>query len=339
MLATHPSARWSSDTSPSHLRVKARTSYRYAAVGAKICQSPVQPARSRCGQSVGMSQTFDRRDHTTASWSRLMRSSLQPNQPSLRRSECTTTPLTSPGSSGPGWPSTRTYRKPCVVNRGSNTSPPPAETTSSTCPSGNGSGMMGRSTSRCAVVRSPLSSSHSPCDRVSRRPAGPGSASRTHPLKFCPKSTTKAFPSRTGRTATGRICCTRRTGGATERTTATSTSRGTAIRHDRSSNTVSSMAGSCTAGSSSRRSSRWPPMRSAAVMWEGATRQPGWLAATTCHPCSVCTSNCARSATSSPYWSAARGSPTWPRYHPSASRTASTWRPGRTSDVTSYAWY
>src|ERR1700733_12850216 len=101
MLATQPSARWSSTTSPSHLRVKARTSYRYAAVVAETCQSPVQPARSRCGQSVGMSQMFDRSDHTTASCSRLTRSSLQPNQPSLRRSEWTTTPVMSSGPSGP----------------------------------------------------------------------------------------------------------------------------------------------------------------------------------------------------------------------------------------------
>ena len=36
------------------------------------------------------------------------------------RSVCTTTPVTSSAVSGPGWPSTRTYRKPCVVNRGSN---------------------------------------------------------------------------------------------------------------------------------------------------------------------------------------------------------------------------
>ena len=205
-----------------------------------------------------MSQTFDRRDHTTASCSRLRRSSLHSNQPSLRRSECTTIPVTSSGPSGPGWPSIRTYRKPCVVNRGSNTSPSPAETTSSTWPSGSGSGTMGRSTSRCVVVRSPSPSSHSPCDKVSCRP-GPSRASRTHPLKFCPKSTTKASPPRTGRTATGRIWSTRRTGGATERTTATSTSRATARFHDRSSNAVSSMAGSRTAGSRSRRSSRWPP--------------------------------------------------------------------------------
>ena len=102
MLATQPSARWSSATSRSHLRVKASTSYRYAAVGAKTCQSPVQPARSRCGQSVGMSHMFARRDHTTASCSRLTRSSLQENQPSRRRSECTTTPVTSSGPSGPG---------------------------------------------------------------------------------------------------------------------------------------------------------------------------------------------------------------------------------------------
>ena len=278
---------------------------------------------------------FERSDHTTASCSRLTRSSLHANQPSLRRSECTTTAVTSSGPSGPGWPSTRTYRKPCVVNRGSNTSPSPRETTSSTWPSGSGSGTMGRSTSRCAVVRSPSESSHSPCDSVSRLPAGPVRASRTHPLTFWPKSTTKAPRSRTGRTAAGRICWTRRTGGAIDRTTATPTSRATARRHDRSSSTVSSMAGSCTAGSSRRWSSRWPPMRSAAVMWEGATCQPGPVAATTCQPCGVRTSNWARRATSSPYWSAARGIPTWPRYQPSASRTASTCRPVRASEVTS----
>src|SRR4029078_5373065 len=79
MLPTPPSPRWSSATSLSHLRLKASTSYRYAAVGVKICQSPVQPARSRCGQSVGMSHMFDRREHTTASWRRLTRSSLTEN--------------------------------------------------------------------------------------------------------------------------------------------------------------------------------------------------------------------------------------------------------------------
>ena len=108
--------------------------------------------------------------------------------------------------------------------------------TSSTWPSGSGSGTTGRSTSRCAVVRSPSRSSHSPYDSVIRPPAGPGRASRTHPLKFCPKSTTKARPPRTGRTATGRISSTRRTGGATERTMTTSTSRATAPSHARSSN-------------------------------------------------------------------------------------------------------
>ena len=68
---------------------------------------------------------------------------------------------------------------------------------------------------------------------------------------------------------------------------------------------------------------------------EGAARQPGWLAAATCQPVPVRTSSWARSARSLPYWSAARGIPTWPRYHPSASSTATTFRPGRTSDVTS----
>ena len=60
--------------------------------GTKSCQSPVHPARSRCGQSVGMSQALSRKLHTAASCSRLTRSSLQENQPVRRMSVCTTTP-------------------------------------------------------------------------------------------------------------------------------------------------------------------------------------------------------------------------------------------------------
>ena len=122
---------------------------------------------------------FDRIDHTTASCSRLTRSSLQLNQPVRRRSECTTTPVTSSVPSDPGRPSTRTYRKPWVVNRGSNASPPEPAATSLTWPSGSGSGTTGRLTSRCAVVRSPSRSSHSPYDSVTRPPAA--RARQPHP--------------------------------------------------------------------------------------------------------------------------------------------------------------
>ena len=74
------------------------------------------------------------------------RSSLQANQPRGRRSVCTTTPVTSSAVERSGWPSIRTYWKPCVVSRGSKTSPStPAETTSSTWPALSGSGRNGMS--------------------------------------------------------------------------------------------------------------------------------------------------------------------------------------------------
>ena len=41
-------------------------SYKYAAVSAKICQSPLQPERSRVGQSVGTSQALPRNDQVAA---------------------------------------------------------------------------------------------------------------------------------------------------------------------------------------------------------------------------------------------------------------------------------
>ena len=68
----------------------------------KSCQSPVQPARSRWGQSVGISQALSRNDHSVMSCSRLSRSSLQRNHPVRRRSVWTTTPVTSSGVSRSG---------------------------------------------------------------------------------------------------------------------------------------------------------------------------------------------------------------------------------------------
>ena len=121
------------------------------------------PARSRCGQSVGTSQALPRRLQTAASWKRSSRSSLQENQPVRRMSVCTTTPRTSSAVRSSGWPSMRTYWKPCVVRRGSNTSPgTPAETTWSTWPAGSGSGRNGTAGRRWSVVTSPSGPSHSP---------------------------------------------------------------------------------------------------------------------------------------------------------------------------------
>ena len=103
------------------------------------CQSPAQPARSRWGQSVGISQALSRNDQSVMSWSVFSRSSLQRNQPVRRRSVCTTTPVTSSGVSGPGWPSMRANWKPWVVWRGSKTSPGvPAATTWSIMPTCRG---------------------------------------------------------------------------------------------------------------------------------------------------------------------------------------------------------
>ena len=146
-----------------------------------------------------------------------MRSSLQLNQPVRVMSVWTATPVTSPVSSASGWPSTRTYRKPCVVWRGSNTSPGrPADTTRSTWPAGSGSGMNGRFTSRWSVVTSPEASTASPCVRVRAVPAGPRFASRTQPLMFWPRSNT--CPPATRRTDNAISSSTARTGGAAEAT-------------------------------------------------------------------------------------------------------------------------
>ena len=109
--------------------------------GAKICQSPVQPARSRCGQSVGMSHALPRKLHTAASCSRLTA------RRCTRTSRCAAgrcarrRRVTSSRRQRPGGPRSRTYWKPCVVCRGSKTSPGARPTTtSSTCPAGSGCG-------------------------------------------------------------------------------------------------------------------------------------------------------------------------------------------------------
>src|SRR4051794_41287381 len=101
-----------------------------------------------------MSQALSRKLQTAAWWKRSIRSSLQENQPVRRRSVCTTTPRTSSTVSSPGWPSTRTYWKPCVVRRGSKTSPgTPAETTTSTWPARSTSS---RSEEHTSELQSPV---------------------------------------------------------------------------------------------------------------------------------------------------------------------------------------
>ena len=181
------------------------------------CQSPAQPARSRWGQSVGISQALSRKDQSVMSWSVFSRSSLQRNQPVRRRSVCTTTPVTSSGVNGPGWPSMRANWKPWVVWRGSKTSPGvPAATTWSimpTCEGAPGNSMVGL---RWSCVTSPDGSRNSPWTRVSSVPSGPRSLKRSQPLMFCPRSTT--WRSGWGRvTETGRSSWVRRVGGAGEK--------------------------------------------------------------------------------------------------------------------------
>ncbi len=217
-VVTRPSGHWSAARSRSHLSENPATSWVRAAVATWTCQSPVNPDRSRCGQSVGMSQALSRRLHTAASCRALSRSSSQPNHPVSARSVCTTTAVTSVAPSGPGCPSTCTYRKPWVVCRGSNTSPGrPAETTSSTWPAGRSRPVAKSNARRWSVVTRPSTSTCSPCVRVSVVPAGPRSVSRTQPLTFWPKSTTTPPPATRVR-AVGVSSSIRRTGGAIEST-------------------------------------------------------------------------------------------------------------------------
>ena len=85
------------------------------------------------GQSVGISHALPRKLHSATRWSRLIRSSEHANAP-IRREVGVHDDAGDrrPASSGPAWPSTRTYWKPLVLWRGSKTSPPsPADTTTS----------------------------------------------------------------------------------------------------------------------------------------------------------------------------------------------------------------
>ena len=159
--------------------------------------------------------------------------------------------------------------------------------------------------------------------RVSVVPSGPRSDSRTHPLMFWPRSTTERRPAPRSR----RPAAVPRRGARAARpgaTIATSTSRATTARP----------AGSrrmpvWTAGSTSRRSSRWPPMRSAAGRARDrcASARPSPRRRPPVRgpqPRAAGAGRC-RCRTGRRH----AGSPTCPRNQPSASSTATTFGPGR----------
>ena len=102
MFITEPSSRWSARTLRIQRARKAWTSALFAAAGAKTWASPVQPVRSRWGQSVGIHRKLARWDHTTFLCSRVRRASEQANPPVAGRSEARTTPTASRARSRPG---------------------------------------------------------------------------------------------------------------------------------------------------------------------------------------------------------------------------------------------
>ena len=96
--------------------------------------SPVHPARSRCGQSVGTERKLPRWLHTTFWCRRSRRASDAANEPVCSRSLAITTATMSSGAQRRAEsPLTRAYRKPWNVNSGSHSSSPPAATKTSVC--------------------------------------------------------------------------------------------------------------------------------------------------------------------------------------------------------------
>ena len=307
----------------------------------KTCQSPVKPDRSRCGQSVGTAHALVTRLRRTTSCNCSSRGSLHSNWPVRGRSSWTSTPRAPERSSPSGTPSTWTYRKPCVVCRGSNTSPGrPAETTSSTWPAGSGCPVAKSNALRCSVSTRPCSSTTSPWVRVSRVPAGPRSGSRSQPVSSSPRSRT-TVPGRGRLVPIGAISRLRRVTGPL---VATSRSR-FAITGSAASASSSSSTG-ChpsppprnQSGSDSRRSSVWPSIRSAVTIWLGRlSHDPSVATIVRSDPGSPVTSDSSRPLRS-PQPSARRWKPCRPRNQPSESSTAIVFEPGRRRAVTSYSW-
>ena len=126
---------------------------------------------------------------------------------------CTTTPVTSSSVSGPGWPSTRTYWKPCVVCRGSNGVPEPSDTT--TVDSARAEGLCVAKSIGSEVVLRDVTG------RVERFAVGErelGAARAgigdAHPAVDVLAEIDHVATGRNSRTVRGRTVSTRRTGGA-----------------------------------------------------------------------------------------------------------------------------
>ena len=188
------------------------------------------------------------------------------------------------------------------------------------------------------MVRSPSASRCSPWRRVSVVPAGPRSVSRTQPLMFCPRSTTTAPSRRAGSPTTARSPRPGVPAGRSARTTATSTVADDGAAPSRASSYAGVVHGRVDAAGGPRAG---PPIRSAASDVRGR-RPPGAVRARrrSSTPRRRGPRAAAAAATSVPNWSAARGSPTWPRNQPSASSTATHVAcPGGAGRVTSYDWH
>ena len=189
-------------------------------MGTNSCQSPVQPRRSRVGQSVGMSQALPRKLHTAASCRRF-----EPLVAAREPAAPLEVGVHDDAGDVVGGERARVALDAHVAEavRGE----PRLEDVALDAggdhpvdlPAVSGSGRNGRSGARWSVVTSPSGPSASAWVSTSSVPAGPRSVSRTRPLMFWPRSTTWT-PGRSSVTETGRISSTARTGGAGEVTSA-----------------------------------------------------------------------------------------------------------------------
>ena len=137
-------------------------------------------------------------------WSWLSRSWEQRNSPIRRSSECTTTAVTDAGVSSPGQPSIWTYRNPWTVMVGSKRSVGPGEDESV----GGLRGAQGPRPQLPAVEHLGVA------DRDGGSSARRTTSNRTHPTRFCPKST-RVCPVGDCQTRCAAMSCCRRTGGPT----------------------------------------------------------------------------------------------------------------------------
>ena len=148
-------------------------------MGVNTWMSPVQARRSsRCGQSVGMSTKFERRLHTTFSWSRSSSGSLERNQPVRCMSLCRTRETTAPSASSPGQPLTSAKRYPWMVKRGSHRIASPVLSSSS----------VAAASRRVRVYSSPSWSTSACRTRISWPGSAAGTCRRRRPEWFWPKS-------------------------------------------------------------------------------------------------------------------------------------------------------